>query len=97
VPRCSCSLSDLLFETQYAAQLFDWQNAVFLVFMPLMLGIATLGFRATYGASGAIKLDQVFKKAGDMHDAFEGWGTQRSLPIQVRRVKGGECKCSCLA
>jgi len=41
----SCYLKDLLFETKYAAQIFDWQNAVFLLFMPLLLALATFTFR----------------------------------------------------
>ena len=84
-PVCRCSLGDLLFDTRYAAQLFDWQvslahscvcgkmgvlttsfvqNAVFLFFMPVMLGIAAFVFGATYSSSGDLKLKDIFDKAG---------------------------------
>jgi len=83
----SCSLPDLLFSTHFAAQIFDWQNAVFLLFMPLMLGVATLVFHATFRSSGDVKLASIFKKAGDMHQSFENWGTMKMLPIE--QVSGG--------
>lgn len=76
---CSCSLIDLLFNTSYAAQIFDWQNAVFLCFFPIMLGLAALIHRLTYSSSGDVTLGDVFKKAGDMHVAFADWGTEASL------------------
>ena len=40
------------------------QNAVFLFFMPVMLGIAAFVFGATYSSSGDLKLKDVFDKAG---------------------------------
>jgi hypothetical protein len=33
--------------------LIDWQNVLFLLFMPLMLAVASAIFRATYKAMGA--------------------------------------------
>jgi len=48
-----CSLRDLLFDTQFIAQVFDWQNAVFLLFFPLMLLISSVIFRLTFKAFGA--------------------------------------------
>jgi hypothetical protein len=79
----SCSLRDLLFDTNYAAQIFDWQNAVFLCFFPLMLGIATLVLRLTYGSSGEATLKDIMDKAGDMHKTFADWGSSANLAQQV--------------
>ena len=76
--HASCSLSDLLFETRYAAQVFDWQNAVFLLFMPLMLALATFTFKALFGSSGNVRLHDIFKNAGDMHEVYKDWNTRGS-------------------
>ena len=43
----SCSLNDLLWETKFVAQLFDWQNAVFLLFMPVYPLALVLFFSVT--------------------------------------------------
>ena len=48
-------------------QLFDWQNAVFLLFFPLMLLISTLIFRQTFKALGAKDLDEVMDNVGELH------------------------------
>lgn len=48
-------------------QLFDWQNAVFLLFFPLMLLISTLIFRQTFKALGAKDLGEVMDNVGELH------------------------------
>ena len=143
----SCSLKDLLFETKYAAQIFDWQNAVFLLFMPLLLALATFTFRyvcvsrsllllfkvyftpqlglfllfmpllalatfifryaannkalslctrslfdacaylrALFGSSGNVKLDDVFKNAGDMQKMYRDWTIRGSQGAEMTTV-----------
>lgn len=61
-----CSLSDLLFNAQYIVQLFDWQNAVFLCFYPLMLFVAATIFRTTFKGFGAKDLDGTIRNAGGL-------------------------------
>ena len=61
-----CSLSDLLFNAMYIAQLFDWQNAVFLCFYPMMLFVAATIFRTTFKGFGAKDLDETIRNAGEL-------------------------------
>jgi len=90
-----------------AAQLIDWQNAVFLLFMPLMLAVASTIFRFAYIGMGIA--GQVQSLSTRAHVTFShthlfsrARARQRSIslalsltPFLPHRPRGDHAQCRC--